>query len=116
MATLTGLVLSAMQRAERLPLAGAAPASAPGWYTLELPERDLLLFVGETVDLAARLAWHRQLLDEQVAVDPAGVYVRWVEAPPILGAQAWTQRARRAIDGVLVSIMQPAWDADVVAA
>jgi hypothetical protein len=116
MGTLTGIAVTAMRRAERVPIDRAAPPETPGWYTLELDDDSAPLFVGETADLAARLAEHRAHLSARPAVDPARVFVRWVEARPILGASATNQRSRRAIDAILDSILQPLWDADYVAA
>ena len=111
MATITGRVLAAMRQAPCVPITDANPGGGPGWYTLELDCERHLLFVGETSDLAARLEWHLARLHVRGAVDPARVWVRWVEARPILGASAGSERARQAIDAVLVSIFQPLWDA-----
>src|SRR5919199_4280719 len=116
MSTLTGMALSAMRRAERVPIAAACPPGAPGWYALEIAPDGPLVFVGETADLAARLGWHRRQLAERGAVDPRAVLIRWVEAASVLGEDAWDLRCRRAIGAVLVSILQPVWDSDFVAA
>jgi hypothetical protein len=116
MSTLTGMAIAAVRRAERVPIDRAAPPETPGWYTLELDDDPTPLFVGETADLAARLDEHRAHLRARPTIDPARVFVRWVEARPILGSAATSQHSRRAIDAILVSILQPLWDADYVAA
>ncbi len=116
MSTLTGLALAAMDRAERVPIGAACPPDVPGWYALELAPDGPLVFVGDTADLAARIEWHRRHLAERGALDRRAVLVRWVKAQSILGADAWDLRCRRAIEAVLVSILQPVWDGDFVAA
>jgi hypothetical protein len=113
--TITGRVLTAMARAERVPIAQAHPGSEPGWYALELEGWEPAVFAGETEDLAARLEWHRQRL-RGAGKALHRVTVRWVEAEPVLGQQAWDRRARRAVEGVIVATLRPLWDADAVGA
>ncbi len=119
MATIMGAALAAMERAERVTLPEAAPPDGPGWYVLELAlgEADVeVLFVGETEDLRARLMWHHDRLQVSGAVPLERVCVRWVAARPIMGAQAWERRPRRAVEAVLVSTLRPVWDTDMVEA
>ena len=114
MSTITGRVLAAMARAERVPIVQAHPGSEPGWYALELEGWEPAVFAGETEDLAARLEWHRERLRSAGKAALHRVTVRWVEAEPVLGQQAWDRRARRAVEGVIVATLRPLWDADAV--
>jgi hypothetical protein len=130
MATIMGAALVRMREAERVCILEAEPPEGPGWYTLELwavagdgrvdgaagVEVTEVLFVGETEDLRARLAWHHHRLQVGRGVSLERVCVRWVAARPIMGHDAWQRRARRAVEAVLVSTLRPVWDSDMVAA
>ena len=114
MATIMGAALARMRDAARVCILEAAPPDGPGWYTLELADEPDVLFVGETEDLRARLAWHHDRLQEGRGVGLERVWVRWVAARPIMGQDAWQRRARRAVEAVLVSTLRPVWDSDTV--
>jgi hypothetical protein len=127
LATITGAALARMEAAKRVSLLEAALPEEPGWYTLELAgnaggtgqweeQEVVVLFVGETEDLRARLMWHHDRLQASRQVALEHVYVRWVAARPIMGSQAWERRARRAVEIVLVATLCPIWDTDMVEA